>query len=136
MLCPFEVPPEIFVVEKQDVNAFATGHDRVGMIVLHSATIDAMNDDELMFIIGHEITHIKCGHCRYLTLTQATTGSIFNRGISIVASLVFLVWSRKTEFTCDRGGMIACKSPIAAMTALGKLETPDPAKRDLLIQNA
>ena len=128
--------PEVFVLDNQTVNAFATGHDRAGMVVLHSRLVELMNDDELMFIIGHELTHIKCGHCKYTTLTNATTQSILNRGISTVASLVFLVWSRKSEFTCDRGGVIACKNPTAAITALGKFEFEDPAKRDSFVQKA
>jgi len=114
--------PELFVEKNPELNAYATGFDGIGTVVLNSGIVDAMNPDELLFIIGHELTHIKCRHCKFLVFTNASVGTVVNHGIAFVMDLVFKLWSRKAEFTCDRGGIIACKNPTVAMMALAKLE--------------
>lgn len=51
-----------FKVYLQDeVNAFATPD---GSIRVFSGLMDIMTDDELFFVIGHEIGHVKHGHSR------------------------------------------------------------------------
>jgi putative metalloprotease len=42
-----------------EVNAFSTAD---GSIRVYSGLMDKMNDDELLFVIGHEIGHVKHGH--------------------------------------------------------------------------
>ena len=117
--------PEFYVANDDELNAYATGFNNPGTIVLNSSLVNAMNDEETMFIIGHELTHLKCGHCKYLLFTNATVGSSINYITAMLVDLVFKFWSRKSEFTCARGGVIACKNPTAAMTALAKLEITD-----------
>jgi Zn-dependent protease with chaperone function len=92
-----------------------------------------MDPDELLFILGHELAHIKCGHCKYLVLTNATVDTIVNQGIAALADVAFKFWSRKAEFTCDRGGVLACRNPQAAMKALAKLEIQDPFEAEEFI---
>ena len=43
----------------KDVNAFATPD---GSIRVFAGLMDLMTDDELLFVIGHEIGHVKLGH--------------------------------------------------------------------------
>ena len=117
--------PKLFTIHDNELNAYAIGFHSPGTVVLHSALLEKMTKDELMFIIGHELTHLKCGHCKFLVFTNATIGSAINQLAATVLDLIFLNWSRKAEFTCDRGGVIACKNPQAAMTALAKLECAD-----------
>ena len=117
--------PKLFTIQDNELNAYAIGFHSPGTVVLHSALLEKMTKDELMFIIGHELTHLKCGHCKFLVFTDATIGSAVNQLAATILDLIFLNWSRKAEFTCDRGGVIACKNPQAAMTALAKLECSD-----------
>lgn len=44
---------------KDEINAFATPD---GSIRVYSGLMDIMTDDELFFVIGHEIGHVKHGH--------------------------------------------------------------------------
>ena len=121
--CRLTMPtPNLFAVENNEVNAYAIGFHAPGTVVLHSGLLEMMNDDEILFIIGHELTHLKCGHCKFLVFTNATIGSAINQIAATIVDLIFMAWSRKTEYTCDRGGLIACKDPQSAMTALAKLE--------------
>lgn len=47
------------VLDKATINAFAMDD---GTVRLNKGTLDLMSDDELLFIIGHEIAHVKFGH--------------------------------------------------------------------------
>lgn len=44
-----------------EVNAFSLAD---GTIRVYSALMDKMNDEELLFVIGHEIGHVKSGHSK------------------------------------------------------------------------
>jgi Zn-dependent protease with chaperone function len=76
---------------------------------------------ELAFIIGHELSHIKCNHTNLLVLTSAQNAFSGIPLVSYVLSLLYQFWSRKGEYTCDRGGLIACRDEKAAVSALAKL---------------
>jgi metalloprotease len=47
------------VYMSEQVNAFAMAD---GTVRVYSGLMDLMNDDELRFVIGHEIAHVKLGH--------------------------------------------------------------------------
>ncbi|MEQ1827982.1 MAG: M48 family metalloprotease [Pirellula sp.] len=114
--------PLLFVTNDMSIGAFAFHANGRNVVVLNLGLVRLMTAEELQFVIGHELTHIKCGHCKYLLLTNSIVGSSFNRLFALFFHLLFMLWSRKAEFTCDRGGLVACKDPMAAMTALAKVE--------------
>lgn len=112
--------PEVYVIQNQEINAYAMGVFGKKTVVLHSKTIESMNQDELISILGHEFSHILCGHTKWIALTSS---SQFVRipFLSMVLNFIFLFWSRKAEYTCDRGGLIASNDLNASTTALIKL---------------
>lgn len=112
--------PEVFIEQDPILNAHAIGFMRKKSVVLHSAIAEAMDREELEFIIGHEFSHIKCGHTNLIVITNAAEG-VNVPVVTPVLSLVFLFWSRKAEYTCDRGGLLACRDPRSAISALCKL---------------
>ena len=86
-----------------------------------------------MFILGHELGHVKCGHTLYNTMAQNITwiigfisdmtlgiGQLVTTGIQ----LALLEWSRKAEFSADRAGLLAVQNVDASSTALSKLMAP------------
>ena len=95
-----------------------------------SVTILAMDTDELTYIIGHEFSHIKCGHTYWLVVTNSVE-SIKVPIISDIIGLIFKAWSRKTEYSCDRGGLIASGSLKASMYACGKVTVGKELFKDL-----
>lgn len=114
--------PDVFVVQSPVINAFATGFlDNRKTVVLHSALVEAMDRDELIFIIGHEFSHIKCDHTNWLVLTNTAENIAKIPVISDIIGFVFLLWSRKCEYTCDRGGLLASHNLKASISALAKL---------------
>ncbi len=112
--------PDVFVVQNPVLNAFALGFFGRKSIVINSATVEAMDEDELCFVIGHEFTHIKCAHTHWLVLTNLSD----TIRLPVVSSLIGFVlrgWSRRAEYTSDRGGLIACQNLRAAISAIAKL---------------
>ncbi len=112
--------PEVYIMQDPTLNAFAIGFLGKKSVVLHSATVEAMDDKELQHIIGHEFSHIKCGHTNLIVLTSSSDG-VDVPVISQLLGFIFLFWSRKAEYTCDRGGLLACRDPRAAIGAICKL---------------
>ena len=56
----------------KDVNAFAMAD---GTIRLYSGLMDLMTDDELRYVIGHEMGHVKNGHTRKRMQTALATSA-------------------------------------------------------------
>ncbi|MCP5420170.1 MAG: M48 family metallopeptidase [Gammaproteobacteria bacterium] len=112
--------PPVFITQDPTLNAFALGFLGRQSVVLHSATVEAMSPAEIQYIIGHEFSHIKCGHTNVLVLTNSTQG-LNIPFLSQLLQFLFLGWSRKAEYTCDRGGLLANRDPRAAICALSKL---------------
>src|SRR6478735_3153451 len=106
--------PELYVTMDPNPNAFTYGH-KSPFIVLTSGLIALLGDEELSFVVGHELGHIKAGHVLYTVLArniasiiaaigQATLGI----GSLIGQGLVFALhdWYRKAELTADRAGLL------------------------------
>lgn len=112
--------PQVFVVQDKSLGAFAAGFLGKKYIKLNSALVQEMTPEELNFIIGHEFAHIKCNHTNLLVLTSAQ-GARGVPWLSQALHLLYQFWSRKGEYTCDRGGLLACRNEPAAVAALAKL---------------
>lgn len=116
---------ELFVSQTPLVNAGAYGMDRP-FIVLNSGTIRLLDDDELSFLLGHELGHILSGHVLYRTmlvlLLQLARMGFPVVGLAARAVLLGLLeWSRKAELSADRAGLLAVQEPEAALGAFLKL---------------
>lgn len=125
-----DVPePELYLSYNPRYNAYTAGVKRT-FIVLHSSLVDHFTDDELLFVVGHEVGHIKCGHVLYQMLGQLLTLIMTGvaettLGIGRVAMIgllsAFYEWMRQAEFSADRAGLLACQDPRVALTATMKL---------------
>ena len=115
----------LYVSQNPVVNAGAYGMDKP-FIVLHSASLIILDEDELTFLLGHEVGHILSGHVLYRTMTVLLL-SLAQMGFPIVglaarAILVGLLeWQRKSELSCDRAGLLAVQHPEASLKAFLKL---------------
>jgi Zn-dependent protease with chaperone function len=121
--------PELYLQRHAEYNAYTAGVDRP-FIVLYSELVEGFTNDELLFLFGHELGHIKCGHVLYQmmgrtliplleALGQATLGIGQLAGIGLVSA--FAEWMRQAEFSCDRAGLLACQDTRTAFTAIMKL---------------
>lgn len=85
---------------------YGLGEDRA-VIRLSSALIEALNDDELMFVIGHEIGHFLLKH-------------LWGEAKPAEGNLEVLLTSRRRELSVDRVGLLACRDLPAALSAMMK----------------
>lgn len=117
--------PRVYLEWGYNINGYTRGYKDTTMMVLNTGVIDLMTDMEQTFVIGHELGHIKSKHVIYHTLGALLTSAISN--IPIVGSVpeVFMLaltrWSRMSEFTADRAGLLACQDVDAALTAIIKM---------------
>ena len=115
------VLPEMYVQADPTLSAMTVGMDRP-IIVLSSGMVHHLDDDELRFVIGHELGHAISGHAVYRTLLLRLLGlgGLLNAvpggalGIRMV-TVGLLEWSRKAELSADRAGLLASQDPTAAL---------------------
>jgi Zn-dependent protease with chaperone function len=120
--------PDVYVRQSPTFNAMTMGVDRP-FVVLFSSLVDAFSDDELRYIIGHELGHIKSQHALYLTAFHLLTTQMarlaqrFGLGsvILIPARLALESWARTAELTADRAGLICCQDMRITARSLVKL---------------
>jgi len=115
--------PDLYIQQADALNAYAIGPFRNRTIVVTSKMVAKATPAELQFIIGHELTHIKCNHTFWLSIVGGgpDEGSQGIPGVSALFRMLFLRWSRLAEYTCDRGGYIACNDLDASLGVLCKL---------------
>ncbi len=113
-----------FVVPAHTLNAYTFGILPPKAVVLHSALLQAMDEDELRFIIGHELGHVRLGHTWLNSLVGGMAGIPSPFAASALLALAFLWWNRACEYSADRAGMLACGKPGKAISALIKLTAP------------
>jgi Zn-dependent protease with chaperone function len=116
---------ELFVSQTPIVNAGAYGMNKP-FIVLNSGTTILLDEDELTFILGHEVGHILSGHVLYRTMTvlllQLAQLGFPIVGLAARAVLMGLLeWQRKSELSSDRVGLLAVQHPEAALRSFLKL---------------
>lgn len=112
--------PDVYVQQDPTLNAYASGFLDGQWLVIHSEMLKALEPEEMLFVIGHELGHIRYGHTTLLNFISHSG----NHPIPVVTTalaLIFKSWSRKAEYTADRAGLLACRNPDAAGTALLKL---------------
>jgi Zn-dependent protease with chaperone function len=118
--------PDLFVTQSPFFNAGAFGMDRP-FIVLNSAAVNSLDDEELHTILGHELGHVMSGHSLYRTilvilLTVGLRGLPFLAGIALLPiQIALLEWYRKSELSCDRTGLLASQDPEASMRMFMKM---------------
>lgn len=125
--------PEMFVQQNPVVNAFTFGSEK-HIIVLHSALIERLTDEETLAVIAHEVGHIHAEHVLYLTaarLMEALANASVARllpGSEIIKFIVsaginsaLLAWARRAELSCDRAGLLVVQDPHVIGRVMMKL---------------
>jgi len=112
--------PRVFIANRPGLNAFTTNF-KDPIIVLHSELLRCYTKpEELRFIIGHEMGHIKCHHVRWLTVLRLGLKSL-PRGVSQAALLPLLKWAREAEYSADNAGLICTQNLHVSEDALVRL---------------
>jgi Zn-dependent protease with chaperone function len=111
--------PELYVSQTPFFNAGAYGIDRP-FIVVHTAAVELLDDDELRVLLSHELGHVMSGHALYRTIAAVlaliSLGALpALAGLAVLPiRLAFLEWSRKSELSADRAGLVGGQDVVAA----------------------
>jgi Zn-dependent protease with chaperone function len=112
---------QVYVVPSKALNAYTFGLTSPKVVVLYSALFKVMDEDELLFIFGHELGHVALGHTWLNSLVGGMAGIPSSWGAGTILAMAFLWWNRTCELSADRAGLLACGKPEKAVTALIKL---------------
>lgn len=125
--------PDLFIQQNPLVNAFTGGVEKP-IIVLHSALIERLNDEETLAVIAHEVGHIHAEHVLYLTaarLFEALANASLARlipGSEIIKFIIsaginsaLLAWARRAELSCDRAALLVTQDPHVIGRTMMKL---------------
>jgi Zn-dependent protease with chaperone function len=125
--------PPVFVIEAPVLNAFTLGPDAENsFIILTRALVQEARPRELMYVLGHELGHVKSQHSLYITVAVllTNTGLLAARtsdlpGVRQVlavlrpaAEVALNAWARRAEITCDRAGLVVSQDLPSAQRAL------------------
>ncbi len=101
------------VYDSNQINAFACPN---GAIRFYSGLMDAMTDDEIRYVIGHEIGHIKLGHSKSRMQTAlATSAAQSNEN----AADDYAVQTFLTKIGSNKKGAVTALEKLAAMSGGG-----------------
>jgi Zn-dependent protease with chaperone function len=121
------VVPELYVQADPGFNAMTIGLDRP-IIVINSGMVDLLDEDELRWILAHELGHALSGHAVYRTilLRLMNMSGVFYAvplgGLGLRMIIAGLMeWRRKSELSADRAGLLATQDPATSYRALMKL---------------
>lgn len=119
--------------------------------VITTGALEALTAGELYFLVGRTLARVTCEHVRLLEVAAAllpTSGptsrlqellrQTASQAIAAVASIedesargkaqtVLHTWRLRAELTADRAGLICCRNPQTAASAIAKLTAPDAA---------
>jgi Zn-dependent protease with chaperone function len=119
--------PELYITNFPLWNATTIGMDKP-FIVLNSSLVKGLDDEELRFVLGHELGHAQSGHALYQSLLfwlMRLTGALNWMPIGALGLRAIIAalheWARKAELSGDRAGLLAVQDPAAALRVQMKL---------------
>lgn len=121
--------PELYVVQDSRANAYTFGVEKCS-IAISSGALELLNDDEITYVLAHELGHIKAHHVLYktasrilLSLADSIAQKTFGLGGLVLypIQIALLRWDRASELSSDRAALLVVKNPMTVLTALMKL---------------
>jgi Zn-dependent protease with chaperone function len=125
---------EAVVVPSRQLNAYTFGFSDPKIVVLFDSLFKVMDQDELAFIIGHELGHVALGHTWLNTLLGSAEMFPTSFSAAVVLTLAFRWWNRSCEYSADRAGLLACGNINKAVSALVKLVASNARSEEQLQQ--
>lgn len=107
---------DLFVQQSKEYNANVFAHGKRFDVLIHSALLNDFTKEELRFVFGHELGHVVFEHSRF------SVHDILSeiKGISPDTANLLFRWSRASEVSADRVGLLCCGKLTTGVTALFK----------------
>lgn len=129
----FQAPPtRVFVFRGFSLEAETIGFRAPYTIVLPSLLLDTLENDELRYVLGRALGHIRFGHTRIAILLGGDKSTLPDllSWIAQVRNIVFSGYRRAQELSADRAGILA-SGPRVAIETLGKLSLGNSQVREV-----
>ena len=127
---------DLYVTGDSTVNAFslaAEGEGEPHIVNVNSGLIQLMTDEELKFVLGHELGHLLNKDTALLRLI----GFIFPEGAEIPISLQYKIrlWQQLSELVADRYGYLATENLGVCVSSFFKMASGlDISKMDINLE--
>jgi Zn-dependent protease with chaperone function len=119
----FQAPPtRVFIVRHLSLEAETLGFRARYSIVLPSLLLDSLKTDELRYVLGRELGHIRFAHTRIAILLggdKSTLPDVLS-WIAQLRNIMFSSYRQAQELSADRAGILASSLRVA-IESLGKL---------------
>ena len=119
--------PKMYVDFEMGFNAYSFGFDEKPYVVVGETLLDALKEQEVVALLGHELGHIGCGHMLYHTLAefvlQSVSFSASVLGVPFLEAplrLALLSWRRESEVSADRASLLVTDNVDAVKSLLRK----------------
>jgi len=115
--------PDVYVSGGQMWENYTFGTDTSSFIVLGTAVVTNFQNDEMLFLLAREMGHCRAGHALWKTVTRFLAGDIsmhsglLSNGllnaihpmklIEGAVEMPLMAWSRQSDITADRAGLLA-----------------------------
>lgn len=115
-------PLFVFCMYDSSLNAEAwreeTSNGPVGYVRITSSALEALDDDELTYLIGHEMGHLIFKNDEWGNLKQDTgENGKYKTRLPLMGDQLYRKWSQMKEITADRMGLIASENLEASLKA-------------------
>jgi len=114
----------LYIIDSPKFNAAACGAEDF-FIMITTGAIERLDEEELLVILGHEISHILSQHVLYKNLIRFMAFASWMAIRVPLAGLAWIAlnaalreWDRKTELSADRAGLLTAQSPDAVQRTL------------------
>lgn len=120
----FTHPVDFYITGNAAVNAYAISaqnDDEPHIVNVNSSLIELMTEDELQFVVGHELGHIINENSSLLRLINF----IYPKGkpMPLVLQYKIRLWQQLSELVADRFGFIAMPKMNACISAFFKMSS-------------
>ncbi len=118
----FDEPIEYFVTNSPELNAFSLSRiedDQPHIININSGLIRWLDNDELLFVVGHEIGHLITRNADIMRLIQFIFPDPSNTPLILQHKIT--LWKKLSELTADRYGYLASPKLDKCISAFFKL---------------
>ena len=91
------------------------------LVNFNSGLVNALDEDELRFVIGHELGHIISKNIDIKEIIEFVFPGY--QGIPLLLYNKIALWDKLSELTADRYGLIACGDPNKCVSAFFKMSS-------------
>ena len=132
--------PDVYVSGDSMWNTYTFGSDNSSFIVLGTAILTNFHNDDLLFVLAREMGHCRAGHALWKTVIRFVAGEmgpsagLLSGGLLGAISptkliggaleMPLMAWSRQSDVTADRAGLLAVGDEALARRVLLDLVHP------------